>query len=519
MKRKHLLGTCSDECFSSTVCDFDREFSHPNEEVANNNDDLICIASIDASESSLTKKLKLTNNNKTTNNLWPPPFLGNGLYLTKIDCLPPETNQRALSLFELIRQIRPIASIHFSFCIDPGWVIKQYSRSLRNNPISFIVGQPEFGELEKECKNWSNIQVAGAVLPFPFGTHHTKLSLFESEHSLHVVVGTANLMPQDWAFKTQMFYHFAAPFAQESGPLIEIDVEDIKTKVTGQSFRDDLVEYLRAAYPQRCGKAYKLVSYWIERIIGGQADFSKCRDRLIASVPGRFQKSNGTYSKFGHLKLRASLSSKFIPIELQTLKTFIGQFSSIGSLGAKAETWLSDEFLCSLSGSNSLLPPSSLKLIYPTVENVRQSLEGYAAGFYLPYLFKNHIRQNYLLHFFHQWKSDKHGRSLAMPHVKSYAGLDENSKVNWILMSSANLSTSAWGKLEKCGEQLFIRSYELGVLLCEKDHPEGLLLPYDLPLQKYESNDQPFVQDIIYPKLPPDSFGFQGSCEVREASK
>uniref|UniRef100_A0A915MGK1 Tyrosyl-DNA phosphodiesterase n=1 Tax=Meloidogyne javanica TaxID=6303 RepID=A0A915MGK1_MELJA len=243
--------------------------------------------------------------------------------------------------------------------------------------------------------------------------------------------------------------------------------------------RDDLVEYLRAAYPQRCGKVYKLVSYWIERIIGGQADFSKCKDRLIASVPG----------------------------------------SSIGSLGAKAETWLSDEFLCSLSGSNSLLPPSSLKLIYPTVENVRQSLEGYAAGFYLPYLFKNHIRQNYLLHFFHQWKSDKHGRSLAMPHVKSYAGLDENSKVNWILMSSANLSTSAWGKLEKCGEQLFIRSYELGVLLCEKDHPEGLLLPYDLPLQKYESNDQPFVQDIIYPKLPPDLFGFQGSCEVREASK
>jgi len=45
---------------------------------------------------------------------------------------------------------------------------------------------------------------------------------------------------------------------------------------------------LRAAYPQRCGKAYKLVSYWIERIIGGQADFSKCKDRLIASVPGRY---------------------------------------------------------------------------------------------------------------------------------------------------------------------------------------------------------------------------------------
>ena len=60
-----------------------------------------------------------------------------------------------------------------------------------------------------------------------------------------------------------------------------------------------------------------------------------------------------------------------------------------------------------------------------------------------------------------------------MPHVKSYTGLDEDSNVNWLLISSANLSTSAWGKLEKCGEQLYIRSYELGVLLCANDHPES----------------------------------------------
>lgn len=59
-----------------------------------------------------------------------------------------------------------------------------------------------------------------------------------------------------------------------------------------------------------------------------------------------------------------------------------------------------------------------------------------------------------------------------MPHVKSYAALNGNDQPQWLLVTSANLSGSAWGKLEKGGDQLFVRSYELGVLLCAKDHLE-----------------------------------------------
>jgi hypothetical protein len=39
-------------------------------------------------------------------------------------------------------------------------------------------------------------------------------------------VGTANLMPQDWAFKTQTFYHFAAPFVQITESLNENKVNE-----------------------------------------------------------------------------------------------------------------------------------------------------------------------------------------------------------------------------------------------------------------------------------------------------
>ena len=37
------------------------------------------------------------------------------------------------------------------------------------------------------------------------------------------------------------------------------------------------------------------------------------------------------------------------------------------------------------------------------------------------------------------------------------------------LLFSANLSKAAWGTLEKNGQQLMIRSYEIGVLFLPKD--------------------------------------------------
>lgn len=50
------------------------------------------------------------------------------------------------------------------------------------------------------------------------------------------------------------------------------------------------MEYLRKAYPEnKAPKAHQLISYWLDRIVGGQADFNECKDRLIASMPGRLE--------------------------------------------------------------------------------------------------------------------------------------------------------------------------------------------------------------------------------------
>lgn len=99
-------------------------------------------------------------------------------------------------------------------------------------------------------------------------------------------------------------------------------------------------------------------------------------------------------------------------------------------------------------------------------------------------------------------------RSKAMPHIKSYAALDaETETPQWLLITSANLSQAAWGKLEKNSTQIFCRSYELGVFICLKDYAEldALMFPFDLPLVKYNAEDSPYLIDIRYSK--PDNMG------------
>lgn len=95
------------------------------------------------------------------------------------------------------------------------------------------------------------------------------------------------------------------------------------------------------------GSSY--INYWIDRI--READFSLIKDRLVSSCPGRY--TGPRLFEFGHMRLRKLLSEKYEINELKNLKTIIGQFSSIGSLGSQAQSWLCDEFFRSLCGGDT----------------------------------------------------------------------------------------------------------------------------------------------------------------------
>ncbi|KAK0421298.1 hypothetical protein QR680_015166 [Steinernema hermaphroditum] len=408
-----------------------------------------------------------------------PVKLYNGVYWSKISELPHRFNQNALTLNELISLIRPVASIHFNFCVDAGFLISQYPPHLRACPITIVVGAQHKEELQQGVrKHFRNITVVGAPLPIPYGTHHTKLSIFESETALHVVVSTANLLSEDWEYKTQGFYHCQG------------SLDDVKES----PFINQLCGYLEDGYSKTPG--WDQIEYWRDRL--KSADFSHIKDHIVYSVPGRFVGPDA--AKYGHRMLRTRIQG--FPEDLKDrVKKVIAQCSSIGSLGAE-KSWFAGDFTKSLLGGRTQFDDSILDVIYPTVGNIRTSFEGYQAGSHFPYNNKNHQRQEFLMKRFHKWCSHNLGRSRAMPHIKTYTGLDADGKPLWFLLTSANLSKAAWGEQFQNG-MFQIRSYELGVLTCALTPETDIRLPYDLPLLKYGPNEKPWLVDLNYTE--PDS--------------
>lgn len=66
------------------------------------------------------------------------------------------------------------------------------------------------------------------------------------------------------------------------------------------------------------------------------------------------------------------------------------------------------------------------------------------------------------------WNGTPSGRQRAPAHMKCYfpyKTMEENdNELAWFVLTSCNLSQAAWGVYQTNGSQLYIKSYELGVL-------------------------------------------------------
>jgi tyrosyl-DNA phosphodiesterase-1 len=203
----------------------------------------------------------------------------------------------------------------------------------------------------------------------------------------------------------------------------------LKRKIEQSScaFETELSEYL-SAY----GRYFDV---WKKKIL--LYDFSSLRGTLIPSIPYQ-----GSDKDLGHLKLRKHIRN----FENSYL---IIQCSSIGSLG-KPNDWLYAEFGISLFGKTP--QKDDLKLIYPSIERVRTSYEGYLGGNCLPYNDGNDKRQGYYLSkITHEWTAETTNRTRAMPHVKTFTCINTvENNLNWFIVSSANLSKPAWYVPQLC---------------------------------------------------------------------
>lgn len=315
-------------------------------------------------------------------------------------------------------------------------------------------------------------------------------------------------------------------------------------------------------------------------------DFSTVRGGLVASLPGRRKTSNVTEDSnlWGLPGLKRILQtipsnhasnavvtskkdpeSLFLPPEVPPPPAgppqIIIQISSIATIGDK---WPRTHLLPSLgtifsSTLEAEIPHPNFSIVFPTADEVRRSIDGYDAGgsIHMRTQTSNQLKQlDYLRPMLCHWAGDQDappvgaepvreaGRRRAAPHIKTYVRFSDSSmtKLDWAMMTSANLSHQAWGSEMKTGEWR-ICSYEIGIVVWpalwddeaagtkaemvpvfKNNTPEadggesggsgdgedrvtrvGWRMPYDLPLVPYRDDEMPWCASA--PCAEPDWMG------------
>ncbi|KAK8749254.1 hypothetical protein OTU49_015760, partial [Cherax quadricarinatus] len=384
-----------------------------------------------------------------------------------------------------------------NFMVDLEFLMSNYKAGRADGKPLLVM----YGQMEGDTKDFSSVTCVKVNLPFIYGTHHTKMMIFEYRDGLRVVVHTANLVPDDWYEKTQGFW--VSPIF----PLLENGKSGLLDGESPTRFKRDLVEYLLSY------KAPDLVR-WTHIIM--KYDFSSCNVVFVGSTPGYH--TGEDKDRWGHMKVRRAIRQH--ATSWKSSLPIIAQCSSIGSLGKDAKSWLSGELGMSLTGAAAVCAsPPPVHVVYPSEDDICNSSQGWMGGSCLPYNSATHEKQTWLAQHFHLWRSEKRKRTRVMPHIKTYTRLNKNcSAAQFLLLTSANLSKAAWGMLQKQNSQLFIRSYEAGILILPKflsdsdefqltsaSNPSGLSLPYDVPLTPYPDGAVPWFMNTI--KKRTDIFG------------
>ncbi|XP_078436994.1 tyrosyl-DNA phosphodiesterase-like protein isoform X2 [Wolffia australiana] len=469
--------------------------------------------------------------------------------LLQVKGIPSWANSSAVGLQDVV-QGNVIFAVLSNYMVDIDWLLSECP-FLEIIPRVLVIHGESGASLDiMKMKKPSNWVLHRPPLPISYGTHHSKAMLLVYPHGLRVIIHTANLIYVDWNNKTQALWMQDFPLKNDSAGK------------GGCPFENDLVDYLNSLKWPELNVSYESIGQArINPSFFRRFDFSCAMVRLVASVPGYHTGSN--LKKWGHMKLRSTLENFTFDDDFKG-SSLVYQFSSLGSLDEK---WLS-EFASSLSSGvsndKSPLGPGKAQIIWPTVEDVRCSLEGYAAGSAIPSPMRN-VEKEFLKKYWVRWKATQTGRCRAMPHIKSYTRYS-GQRLAWFLLTSANLSKAAWGALQKNNSQLFIRSYELGVLFlpmplqgshlpasfsCTDDNgfeqaspnPKGTLVgmrhtclvtlsgqktaeetdssdhvitlpvPYELPPRPYTSEDVPWSWERQYTKK--DVHGQVWPCKVQ----
>lgn len=220
-------------------------------------------------------------------------------------------------------------------------------------------------------------------MPEMFGTHHSKmLILFRHDDSAQVIIHTANMIAKDWTNLTNGVWR------SPQLPLLKSTTTTTAADAgigSGARFKTDLLNYLRAYNARR-----DVCRVLVDRLT--KYDFAAVRAALVASVPGRHDVNDEPQAtRWGWAGLRHALRSVPCRAGEGGAPEIAVQISSVATLGP-TDSWLRRTLFEALSACKTTRAGSSssggttnpdkpdFKIIFPTPDEIRASLDGYASG-------------------------------------------------------------------------------------------------------------------------------------------
>ncbi|KAK4100320.1 phospholipase D/nuclease [Parathielavia hyrcaniae] len=466
------------------------------------------------------------------------------LRLTRIRNLPPEMNKDTVTLNDILGDPLIAECWEFNYLHDIDFLMAAFDPDVRHLVKVHVVHgfwkreDPHRLALQEVAPRHPNVTLHNAFMPEMFGTHHSKMMiLLRHDETAQIVIHTANMIVRDWANMTQAAW--LSPGLPLMKPSQQSSSQEEAAIGSGAKFKVDFLNYLRA-YDTRRVTCKPIIDEL------ARYDFSAIRGSLIASVPGRHKLSDSSPTRWGWAAMEQAL--KAVPVSAAKSDIAI-QISSIATLGPTV-SWLKGTFFRALSGGKGTAPqpPPDFKVVFPTADEIRKSLDGYGSGgsIHTKISSAQQVKQlAYLKPMLCHWANDsadgaaldadadaavkEAGRKRAAPHVKTYVryGGRSDQSIDWALVTSANLSRQAWGEAASSAGEVRVSSYEMGVLvwpglyaedatmratfltdsLADGEVEEGeaavaLRMPYSLPLQAYGKDEVPWVATTNH--LAPD---------------
>ncbi|KAK2759469.1 hypothetical protein FQN54_002947 [Arachnomyces sp. PD_36] len=485
----------------------------------------------------------------------------------------------------------------FNYLHDVDFIMSQFDEDVRNMvQLKVVHGSwkreaPNRIRIDEACARYPNAQAITAYMPEPFGTHHSKMMILLRHDDLaQIVIHTANMIPGDWANMCQAVWQ--SPLLALSNGNDEGKPDAGATFGTGARFKRDLMAYLNAYGSKKTGPLVEQLKKY---------DFSEIRAMLIASIPTQ-QKADSISSSNNstlwgwpalkdtlrnipvktepedskekqepHIVVQVYHSSTLNYINSRKPSLICTQISSVATLG-QYDKWLKGTFFDSLSTTPNPTRQKAARpkfsVMFPTPDEIRRSLNGYGSGGSIHMKLQSAAQQKqlqYLRPHLCRWAGDddsptnpikkrslgqpetmqkprQAGRRRAAPHIKTYIRFADAdmTKIDWAMITSANLSTQAWGAAVNSNNEVRICSWEIGVIVWpdlysdtpggaemvptfQTDIPDsgaprsestsdaksrttvGFRMPYDLPLTPYKANDMPWCATAAHPE--PDWMG------------